>query len=323
MRIKPVLLTCALLSVPASAVAQRPPLDQADRAIANGTFAEARSILQSWRRENPRPEQEQQARYHLLSARMIMDADSAEDAYLTVAVNFPTTGAAPEALLRLAQARYARTDSTQALEYLNRLLADYPETDHRPMAAVWLARVQPNARGSNSSVCRTLREVKAGTNPETITLLRAEQLRVCGSATATASPLVTATRRAAEAADTPTSTPTPEPRTTTPPARTPARAPAAATPSPTATTSTATSKVAIQVGAFREVGGAREVKARVERAGFTDVRLVRVPGNTLIRVRVGRYANRAAAAAALARLASADISAVLVTDADAETAVKN
>jgi hypothetical protein len=49
---------------------------------------------------------------------------------------------------------------------------------------------------------------------------------------------------------------------------------------------------------------------------------VRVPGNQLIRVRIGKFADRPAAAAVLAALARADISAVLVSDAHTETSVK-
>ena len=294
------ILALLVAAVPCTATAQqqpRPLLDQADGAISNGTFTEARSLLERWRRENPRPDDEAQARYHLLAARVTMSGDSAEDRYLTVAVNFPTSRVAPEALLRLAQSRQARGDTTQAAEYLSRLLSDYPSADQRPMAAIWLARLQANPR-SNASLCQTLRDVQPGSNPETIDLLKAEQLRACGSA----APNV---NRAADPRPVRTDT-APRPQ-----------------PSAPASTSSTTGKVAIQVGAFRDASGAREIKAQIERAGISDVRLVRVPGNNLIRVRIGRYTNRAGAAAMLARLANADISAVLVTDADAETVVKN
>jgi cell division protein FtsN len=275
---------------------QRPLLDQVDGAIANGTFSDARALLDEWRRRNPRADQEDRARYHVLSARVTMNADSAEDGYLTVAVNYPTTRVAPEALLRLAQARHMSADTAQAIAYLERMVADYPNAEQLPMAAVWLARLTPNSR-NNSSLCQKLRGIPPGSNPETLSLLRTELQRVCGTSVA-----VTPTRPAP-----------------TRPARTDAPSE-----SPTqSASSSATGKIAIQVGAFRETSGAREVKAQLERAGITGVRLVRVPGNQLIRVRVGRFANRAAASATLARLANADISAVLVADADTETVVKD
>ena len=78
----------------------------------------------------------------------------------------------------------------------------------------------------------------------------------------------------------------------------------------------------MQVGAFRDIEGARDVRAQLESAGFSEVRLVRVAGNNLIRVRIGRFVNRAAAANLLARLAARDVSAVLVTDADKEELVR-
>lgn len=286
------------LSLPTIAAAQqRPLLDQADGAISNGTFNDARALLETWRRRNPRPDQEDQARYQILSARVTLDADSAEDAYLSVAVNYPTTRLAPEALLRLAQARHARADTAQATSYLERLLADYPNAEQRPMAGVWLARLNKKPR-NNASLCQTLRGIAPGTNPETLDLFKAEVQRACGSSVGV----------------TPTRTPVPRAiRTDTASVTAPAPAP----------TTRTTGKIAIQVGAFRESSGAREVKIQLERAGISNVRLVRVPGNQLIRVRVGRYASRAEAAPMLARLASADISAVLVTDAESETVVKD
>jgi DedD protein len=139
-----------------------------------------------------------------------------------------------------------------------------------------------------------LRGVEPGTNPETITYYKAEQTRYCGSAAAT---------RPQPSRSAPAATQTAPPK--------PGGAPAS------------TGRLTIQAGAFRELSGAQSVKQQLERAGFTDIRLVRVPGNQLIRVRIGRFADRAAAAQTLARLASADISAVLVSDAHTETPVKN
>jgi cell division septation protein DedD len=280
-------------------LAQRGLLDHAETRVTGGQFAEARDLLIRWRRENPtaaRTGQEQQARYHLLVARVTTSADTAEYNYLTVAVDFPTARAAPEALLRLAQARAIRGDTAQATAYLERLLTDYPDSEIRPMAAVWLARLK--AKGQDAAVCSVIRSVNEGTNPETVQYFRSEQQRVCGS-------IATAPR----------TNPAPAPR---------AAAENRAPDKPAAAQPTAvTGRVTIQVGAFRELSGARGVQRQLENAGFADVRLVRVPGNQLIRVRIGKYENRAAAAATLARLANANFSAVLVTDANVETRVTN
>ena len=315
------LLVFAGLVFPAPLRAQQPQvrglIEQAESQLGAGVLDSARTLLQEWRRSNPnaaRSNQEQQARYHLLSARLLTNADSAEDQYLTVAVNFPTSKSAPEALLRLAQARHARGDSQQAATYLQRLLADYPAADQRPMAAVWLARVQPRS----AEMCSMLRGVQPGTNPETIETLKNEITRVCNSPppkiavekpVETPKPVVVKADTTRVSTPAPTSKPTTAPSPTPPPATAPAPAPASV------------GRVAIQVGAFRELTGARGVMIELQRAGFSDVRLVRVPGNNLIRVRIGRFENRAAASATLARLAANDISAVLVTDADTETRV--
>jgi cell division septation protein DedD len=300
------LVIAAIVMLPAPVFAQRGLLDHAEARITGGQFSEARGLLQRWRRENPtaaRTAQEQQARYHLLAARLSTNADTAEYNYLTVAVDYPTSRFAPEALLRLAQARHTRGDTTQATSYLQRLLADYPESEFRPMGAVWLSRLR--AKGQDAAVCEVLRNVSPGTNPETIEYFKSEQKRVCGSTTASARP--TPQRPVVQS-------PMPAPKLDSAPARNVENPPSE---------KTSAGRVAIQIGAFRELKGARGVQSQLEDAGFRDVRLVRVPGNQLIRVRIGKYENRAGAASMLARLANANFSAVLVTDANIETRVTN
>ncbi|HEY0672973.1 MAG TPA: SPOR domain-containing protein [Longimicrobiales bacterium] len=330
-----VLLLALGLMLPATAWAQRGFLDQAEEKIASSAFGDARLLLQRWLRENPnaaRLDQEQQARYHALRARILTNADSAEDNYLTVALSYPTSKVAPEALMRLAQARALRKDTAQAIAYLERLLADYPNSEYRPLAAVWLARTK-SPDGGNAEICELLRGMKPSTNPETITHVKAEQTRVCAKTPALASKQPARTTPAVKPP-----TPTKTAAVKSPPQKDSAHVPDARAPAPAARgdsarvvakTPTATADapntgriVAIQLGAFRELSGARSMKLQVERAGFDDVRLVRVPGNTLIRVRIGKYSNRSAAAAMLSRLAEKNFSAVLVTDAANESSVQ-
>ena len=339
MPIRTLLRVIAVSWLPAPLAAQdapaRPPLDEAEWDLARGEFPAARAMLQKWRRENPRGSrvnQEQQARYYLLSGRLTTNADSAEDNYLTVAVNHPTSRYASEALLRLAQARYARGDTTQAVTYLRRLINDYPSTDYRTMAAVWLVRIESTRGGSNVLMCDLLRSVDRGTNPEVIENLKLETDRVCigrsaASRAATSTPTpVAAPRRAVS--DTPRVAPA-KPDTVSQIA-VEDTAPARTTPAPTTTPSApvaapsdiAGGRVSVQVGAFRELEGARDVQTQLENAGLTDIRLVRTPGSSLIRVRIGRFTNRAGAEQLLARLAALDVSAVLVTDADKEERVR-
>ncbi|HET9439070.1 MAG TPA: SPOR domain-containing protein [Longimicrobiales bacterium] len=328
-------LLAVALMLPATAWAQRGFLEQAEEKIASSAFGDARLLLQRWQRENPnaaRVDQEQQARYHALRARIITNADSAEDNYLTVALNYPTSKVAPEALLRLAQARALRQDTAQAIAYLERLLADYPNSEYRPLAAVWLARTK-SPTGGNAEICELMRGMKPSTNPETITHVKAEQTRICAKTpvvagkqpakTTTSVKPPAPTKTAAVKSPAPKDTARePDPRASAAAAR---RDSARVVPkAPTTTDGPSAGRiVAIQLGAFRELSGARSMRLQLERAGFDDVRLVRVPGNTLIRVRIGKYANRSAAAAMLARLAEKNFSAVLVTDAANESSLQN
>ncbi len=302
-----------LLAVPSTLSAQRGVLDQAETRIANADLPGARALLERWRAEHPAAEPEDIARYHMLSARLTSDADAAEDQYLMIAVTYPTARVAPEALLRLAQARYARGDSAQALQYLERLIADYPNSDHRTLGAAWLVRARGRS-ANKAELCATVRGVEAGTNPETVQYFRTEVTRYCG----TSAPAPRATAQQPRAIRDTTARLQP-PRDTTAAVPSPTRPPRAAP----ATPATPAGRLTIQAGAFRELSGAQSVKRQLERAGFTDVRLVRVPGNQLIRVRIGKFADRAAASGVLARLARADISAVLVSDAHTETPVKD
>jgi cell division septation protein DedD len=306
MPIRSLVIAAVIGLLPAPVFAQRGLLDHAEARVTGGQFTEARGLLQRWRRENPtaaRTAQEQQARYHLLAARLTTNADTAEYNYLTVAVDFPTSRVAPEALLRLAQARYTRGDTTKATSYLQRLLSDYPESEFRPMGAVWLSRL--TAEGQDAAVCEIFRTVSPGTNPETLVYFKSEQKRVCGATVGAARPTPQRPRVESSAAA-PKADSAPPPRVENP-----------------STDNTSVGRVAIQIGAFRELNGARGAQRQLENAGFRDVRLVRVPGNQLIRVRIGKYENRAGAASMLARLANANFSAVLVTDANTETRVTN
>lgn len=77
---------------------------------------------------------------------------------------------------------------------------------------------------------------------------------------------------------------------------------------------------AVQAGAFRMRAGADALVARLRAAGFQP-RLVRVPSNDLMRVRVGDATGQTEAAALRDRLRTAGFDAVVVDDAASETAV--
>lgn len=74
----------------------------------------------------------------------------------------------------------------------------------------------------------------------------------------------------------------------------------------------------MQVGAFRQIAGARETARQLEKAGFTGARLITVPSNALVRVRVGKFENLADASALAAKLKAAGFTAALVYDVRSE-----
>ena len=80
---------------------------------------------------------------------------------------------------------------------------------------------------------------------------------------------------------------------------------------------------AVQVAAFRDINGARSVARQLEKSGFANVRLVTVPANSLIRVRIGTFENSAAASALAAKVKAAGFTAAVVADALSEQALRN
>lgn len=78
---------------------------------------------------------------------------------------------------------------------------------------------------------------------------------------------------------------------------------------------------AVQIGAFRNPVGAGGLVDELITAGF-DARLVQVPINDLLRVRIGRFATLEAAQAELARVQAAGHQGAVVSDARRETQVR-
>lgn len=74
---------------------------------------------------------------------------------------------------------------------------------------------------------------------------------------------------------------------------------------------------AVQLGAFSDATGARRIADRAEAEGF-GVRMVRVPGSELVRVRVGRFENQEDALELMRRVKAGGFEVTLVTDAAQE-----
>jgi len=144
-----------------------------------------------------------------------------------------------------------------------------------------------------------------------------------------AAPLVVETMRKPPAATAPPTSPAVA-ATTKAPASSPPKAPAApiiaeatrpkasaeAKPAPETRTpsSTEAGRFVVQVGAFAEAESARETRQKAEKLGLkTYTQVAQTPGGNRIRVRIGPFANRAEADAALSKARAAGMTAVVLT----------
>lgn len=83
------------------------------------------------------------------------DAASAERDYLRLAVEYPLSPRAAEALLRLAQLEYSRGDRVSALRHFERLVRDHPGSASVGQASFWTARIAFDI-GDVSRACQAL-----------------------------------------------------------------------------------------------------------------------------------------------------------------------
>jgi cell division protein FtsN len=90
-----------------------------------------------------------------------------------------------------------------------------------------------------------------------------------------------------------------------------------APPAMPASASAPAAQFAVQIAAFREVSNATSIAAQLKRSGF-DVRVVYVEGNSLARVRIGRFKTNAEAASELKRAQSAGLNGIIVDDVQKE-----
>jgi tetratricopeptide (TPR) repeat protein len=191
-----------LLAAPSFAPAQDESLlDRAERLADRGDAEAARQALAQWEREvGGRAPLAERARAWFLAGRLAEEGAAAELNYLRVVIDGSTTPYADDALLRLAQYKHAQGEYARALEYLEQLRRDYPTSEHRVAALLWISK-SASALGDAESACaaveRGLRELAAG---DTL-LQRAfrEERAACGAALRTYSVQVAAFREAAAA----------------------------------------------------------------------------------------------------------------------------
>ena len=250
------------------------------------------------------------------------DAASMRRQLQRVAVEYSSSSWADDALLRLVQLDYASANLDGAARNLERIRLDYPGSPLLPQAAYWAARTYFDQKRPDLA-CRWISEGMAASrgNVELQNQLgylnqRCSQVAAAGSP----SPDTTATPRApadsqrpsplsADTTTTAAATPAPAPRADTTPTTitlvpetptgpAPARAdtlrtkPSAA-PRPAAQSG---ARYRVQITAVRSASTARSIAAKLVSRGFT---VVTMEEGGLYKVRVGEYATKAEAAAAV------------------------
>lgn len=162
-------------------------LARIDSLIAADALAEARDRLAAWNSAHSASDASvsgpARALALMLAGRLATTWDAAEQAYIAVALGYPVSPQAPEAMLRLGQGLLAagrpRDGAARAVAYLERLINDYPNSPFRTQGYLWLARAQ-DARGRAGAACASLRQ--AATLPADSALARlitAEIGRIC------------------------------------------------------------------------------------------------------------------------------------------------
>jgi cell division septation protein DedD len=217
-----------------------------------------------------------------------------------VAVEYPNSSWADDALLRLAQLDYATRELDAASRDLERLRLDYASSPLYPQASFWAARVYFDLR-KPSSACRWVAEglPRVRNDVELRNQLDYYKDRCVGVALDTASADTSGKAVATIPPDSgKVASPPSEAADTTPhPAADTTRRPAADTAAKARTSSASTKpSYRIQVAAVNTRAAADSIARRTKAAGFESV-VASEKG--LFKVRVGRYATRAEAQAAL------------------------
>ena len=303
-------ILAALLAAAARAGAQdNPAIREAVRLAGDGRGDEARRIVAT-ELSRARPGETVYVEALYWRARLTAVGDSAERDLRRIAIEYPTSRWAPEALLQLAQLAMAAGNPVSAFALAERLRSDYPDSDVRPQAAFWAGRAAFDL-GEDRAACALLDSARTEGAADIEFVNRVAFYRSrCGavpagpgpdapsvSQPAAPTPSEIPSRGPAPARpDTARSVPTPPPADARPTAQpTPTRPPPAAPPAPTPA-----GRFTVQVAAVRTDREEQGVLRVLRRAGY-EGRVV--PGDDgYRRIRVGGYATEAEALGAARRL---------------------
>ena len=259
--------------------ARRTVYERAQRLVNDGNGAEGRALLDSLL-EATEPRSDAEAEVLLRRATLAESWDAAQRDYLRVMLEHERSPYAAQARLRLAQGEATRGDRDAALRYLERLSAETPDSPLRPEATLWQGRILLD-RGARADGCALLRDGRTTVDAGALELVNQYDylLRSCA--------------RLAAADTARTSTPSPAERQAPAPTPAPASTPPPASGQPAPRGGLVWS---VQIGAFPDAATANGFAADMRARGYE----ARVDGTAApFRVRVGRFASRADAEAAM------------------------
>ncbi|MGD2217983.1 MAG: SPOR domain-containing protein [Gemmatimonadales bacterium] len=190
LRILRLTLTCvaltgySILTPSGPALAQEGSLlDQVERLADRGEAREARQMLVRWQSDfGESAPLDQRARAWFLAGRLAEKGDEAELSYLRVIIEGSTTPYADDALLRLAQYKFAEGEFAKVIEYLGRLRRDYPTSERGPEALLWISRAAREL-GDSHRACTAAEQGLAELAPGDTLLERSfrDEVETCGA----------------------------------------------------------------------------------------------------------------------------------------------
>jgi len=247
-------------------------LTRIERLVIAGDRSSARVLTDSLLGALP-PESPRFADALYWRAQSARSAADAERDYLRISVEHAFSPRAPDALIALAQLEFARGDRAAARRRFDRVLRDYPKGKHVARASLWSGRLALEER-DHAAGCATLNAARPLVGPNDIELRNQFDYFVAQCERLPVADSVT---------------------TSVPPATTPA--------------TTTGPQYSVQVAAYTARRDATLLASRLKEQGF-DVRIV--GSKAPYRVRVGRYATRADAMAALARMRASRVGGIVV-----------
>lgn len=297
-RVRTFLLGGFWLLVPLALAGQSPGLTEAERLLTEGRFAEARGVLERWYEAEGEGASRIDRQYAIwLRALLTTDPEVAELDYRRLVIEYPGGQYSDGALLRLAQGARAWGDLDAARRYLEILVRDYPQSPLRVEARTFLARLDQDPPIGGFTGLTGGTEIPASS----------------ATLTPSAPPGVPAAP--------PASPPPGSPVASALPSSGPAVGPFPGSgPTGTSALDGATADYGVftlQLGAFSTEARAQTVAEDARSAGI-QVRIVKVSGSDLIRVRHGAFVTREEAEGGVRALRALGFEAVISSDRDRE-----